>query len=356
MGRSTDQREINDAAARCDAPDFRIFERKKESRENSRQAERGQEKGEVKVGLRCYLLWWAFEHRPYLNPVNSRLASGRFEVISIIIPSLNRASLERLLLSIAATVQTSELTYKRDVEVIVSFDSRVLRSLVLPPVFKFAKVTFADVPGVNSARNAGARHSRGEVLWFLDDDTEIFDSSCFRALSDAFIDPKVVAAGGNYRSPSDARFAERGYNALCSVWRHSAGVDDREQLLGGTFAVRKSAWSDVGGFDDRIAYGGTETSFVQRLTRHSKCWKLIADPRLDVIHRTGPRALRDWAKVAYLQGRGKVSTKKSLPAATGRISRSMTYLRKQDVRTLTTLAIFTVPFLVVSQVGSRASR
>ena len=112
--------------------------------------------------------------------MKSHLASGTFIVISIIIPTLGRPSLDRLVRSIDSIVRANGLQPGREFEVIVSIDR--------------------DGAGVNRARNEGARKSRGEILWFLDDDTELLNSDCFVALKRIFADRSIAAAGGDYLS------------------------------------------------------------------------------------------------------------------------------------------------------------
>lgn len=268
--------------------------------------------------------------------------------ISIVIPTLGRASLDRTLESV--------LRQDANFEVIVSIDPAA-RDLAPREYSSKVMSVSSPGPGANRARNEGARHARGQIIWFIDDDTEIIGDDALQALRSIFNDPAVIAAGGEYRSNDSCTFSQRGYNAFCGVWRSSAGHEDREILLGGTLAVRKSAYMAAGGFDDKIIYGGAETSFVVRLNEQATAeQKIIFDSRLDVMHRPTPRGLRGWARVAMAQGKRKSETAHALPGLVRRSQRAMKVLSRLEPRTLVSLAVFGIPFIVVSRWTARWRR
>jgi glycosyltransferase involved in cell wall biosynthesis len=280
-------------------------------------------------------------------------------MVSIVIPTLGRASLERLLRSIVVCAAENNFAFGREFEVVVAVDPR--GSLALESEFAEVRVVPSPGPGVNRARNAGARESRGDLIWFLDDDTDLLDHASLAHLPDLFLEGSVRAVGGDYVSSDTSALPEVGYNSFCSLWRTSAGLEDAEQLLGGTLAVRKQAWLDAGGFDDHIEYGGAETSFVVRLNRQPAGVEL---PRtkvrfnkvLNVRHFPGDRGVRGWARVAFYQGHRKQETESSLPSIEQRMRRTWSFLRAQEPRTLLSLAVFIVPFLAVSKVAAVSRR
>lgn len=280
-------------------------------------------------------------------------------MVSIIIPTLGRPSIDRLLQSIADAAKKGQLRFGRDIEVVVAVDPRGV--VALRDNFKEVQVVPSTGFGVNRARNAGARASHGDLLWFLDDDTELLDLTALVKLPGLFEDSSVRAVGGDYVSANSLRFSERGYNSLCSLWRASAGSANAEQLLGGTLAVRREAWSNVGGFDDHIEYGGAETAFVRRLNLQSDAAATTrSEVRfteiLNVHHYPGTRGVRGWAKVAFRQGREKAETENSLPALEHRIRRTFNFLKRQNPSEIVTLAVFAVPFLTVSKVAALSRR
>lgn len=274
-------------------------------------------------------------------------------MVSIIIPTKGRPSLHALIQSIEDSARQHSLVALHDYEVVVAMD---LRSETQPlNLGTSVRLVTGQGPGVNQARNAGARASTGEILWFLDDDVELMGGNFHQTLNEIFASVDRIAAGGNYRSKEGAAFVERGYNAFCSLWRVSAGVEDAEQLLGGTLAVRKSDWERVGGFDDAIEYGGAETSFVLRLNRSLSRTpaRVVADERLDVFHHPGSRSFESWKTLAGRQAQEKSKTEFGLPSPLVRGRRALKYLAKQEALTLLALMAFGLPYLAASKTAIR---
>src|SRR3989338_6531814 len=76
--------------------------------------------------------------------------------------------------------------------------------------------------GVNAAKNVGIRASRGELLFFLDDDC-LLPPMNFLAKVDRLFrsNPTVDVFGGCYQSLPDANWRARGYNAMSKAWMAS---------------------------------------------------------------------------------------------------------------------------------------
>lgn len=270
-------------------------------------------------------------------------------LISIVIPTMGRPSLRRTLESIYAAAKGV------DFEVIVCSDSRA--STIDLPAMPELKLVKSSGPGVNRARNEGARQSRGNVIWFLDDDVELHSTRGLKEHFSIFRNQAIVAAGGEYLSDDSSTWTERAYNLFCSLWRSSAGIENREQLLGGTLAVRRTAFERVGGFDERIEYGGSETLMVCRLNEVARAEeKIIFDSRLNVVHRPGARSLARWIRIAGEQGRRKVETEKALPSFKVRARRSIQVLRSRPIRVLPGLILFAALFVAVSKRAAWARR
>jgi O-antigen biosynthesis protein len=124
-------------------------------------------------------------------------------------------------------------------------------------------------PGASRARNRGAAAVEGEVVAFTDDDA-VPQPGWLAALSAAFADPAVAAAGGRVRgadAPSDEASALAAWVGLSHAGGAEGRVVDRDTPgwfeiahfggigIGPNMAFRRSALLEAGGFDERLGPG-----------------------------------------------------------------------------------------------------
>jgi len=69
----------------------------------------------------------------------------------------------------------------------------------------------------SAQRNAGLRAARGELVYFLDDDS-IPAPDCLRRAAALFADPQVKMAGGPNLCPPDAPAMERVFALVLASW------------------------------------------------------------------------------------------------------------------------------------------
>jgi rSAM/selenodomain-associated transferase 2 len=165
--------------------------------------------------------------------------------------------------------------------------------------------------------NKGARHSSGDVLWFVHADTEI-DPAALGQIHDSLADPKVVGGGltlrFDRRTPG-LNYLARTSNARARRLHHIYG--DQAMFM------RRTVFEELGGFPElaimedlemsrRLHRRGrlrvlpaTSTASARRFTEHGT-WRMIAfmqylkllyfagvDPeRIRRLYATGPRLLR----------------------------------------------------------------
>lgn len=127
------------------------------------------------------------------------------------------------------------------------------------------------VPGLSSARNAGVRAARHEIVAFTDDDV-VVDRSWLRAVASGFsrgddiVCVSGLVASGELRTPTQRWFDERvtwSRNLVPRVHRLSAPPADRPLFpfavgdygTGANFAMRRSAVIELGGFDEALGVG-----------------------------------------------------------------------------------------------------
>lgn len=126
-----------------------------------------------------------------------------------------------------------------------------------------------DRPGLDVARNTGARHARGDIVAYTDDDVELhpcwlerlvaaFDSRDIVAVTGLVLPGELETGAqilferhwgfgrGFHRIDFDREYFARHRHRGCPVWRIGAGA---------SMAVRRDAFADVGYFDERLDVG-----------------------------------------------------------------------------------------------------
>jgi glycosyltransferase involved in cell wall biosynthesis len=131
-----------------------------------------------------------------------------------------------------------------------------------------ARAVREDRTGLNNARNRGVAEARHDVVAFVDDDVRV-EPAWLVALARAFNDPSVDAVTGLVLPLELETRAQRLFEAYgdgmskgteAKVF-HRANLEARELIavqhvgVGANMAVRRSALSEVGGFDPCLDLG-----------------------------------------------------------------------------------------------------
>jgi glycosyltransferase involved in cell wall biosynthesis len=272
-------------------------------------------------------------------------------MVSIVIPTLGRDSLQDLMLSLPKSTQFEVIAVADGSMETDSFAKMASR-------WQGVVVSQAKTFGVNSARNHGAALASHEVIWFLDDDVVIPNEQIIlELLSSHFKNAELAAVGGAYLTPPEASLVEQGYNLLSSLWRHASGETENEAFLGGCLVVRKAVFIELGGFDETIQYGGAETGFVHRLRAWSKASGRILryEKQLDVLHRPSSRRFDQWITLAFRQGIRAVTTDRFRPSSAVRFARTQDFIKRLSAKERFVLAAFCLPYLAVTGIGRAAS-
>lgn len=167
--------------------------------------------------------------------------------------------------------------------------------------------------GPSAARNHAARHSSGDILWFVDADVVAHESGPAKIRA-AFGDGAVGAVFGSYdNNPPEGNFAST-YKNLVHRYYHQRAKADSDSFWSGCGAVQRSVFFDVGGFEEacfgRPAVEDVELGYRIRragwkirlshglLGTHLKRWTLVDIIRTDIFQRAVP-----WSNL-ILSGRG----------------------------------------------------
>jgi GT2 family glycosyltransferase len=200
--------------------------------------------------------------------------------LSIVIPTYGRSKdLEGLLRS----VQPNEKTH----EVIVVDDCSEN-----PDEFDALKTNYPDVRfshlkkniGPGQARNEGAKIAQGEIILYLDSDTELVAGGINQLISFAQKQPDInMFSGWDSSIPLNSGFFPR-FKALFMVVGAPETDADVSSLAGRCFAIRREVMIESGGFEDK--YKGADVEDFElgyRLRR--KYGKIKYISKLRVQHR-----------------------------------------------------------------------
>ena len=161
-------------------------------------------------------------------------------------------------------------------------------------------------------RNAAAAAAAGELLCFLDDDSQI-SPEFLHTMTRHFDDPGVAAVGGPSLTPeSDTALQQAFGMALGSViggglmrnrYRQVGSIRatcDQELILC-NLSFRKDIFLDYGGFEDRL-YPNEENELMERIMRGGGL--LIHDPDL-AVNRSQRPTLKAFCRQLFSYGRGR---------------------------------------------------
>ncbi len=105
--------------------------------------------------------------------------------------------------------------------------------------------------GPAAARNAGARHARGDILFFVDADVVVAPGAVSRVVKVLEEHPEVAAVFGSYDASPRARGVVSQYRNLLHHFVHQNGHPWASTFWAGCGAIRRSVFEAVGGFDEK---------------------------------------------------------------------------------------------------------
>jgi hypothetical protein len=172
----------------------------------------------------------------------------------------------------------------------------------------------------SAQRNAAVRKARGDLIYFLDDDS-VPDSQNLKRAVVHFSFPKTQIVGGPNVCPPEASGLEQVFALVLSSWlafgpsraRYAPvgtvrPTSEKELILCNLLA-RRSVLLEFGGFNEAL-YPNEENALMDELQKRG--WDLIYDPDLKVYRR--PRAtLRAFMKMLLTYGRGRAEQLRENP-------------------------------------------
>ena len=163
----------------------------------------------------------------------------------------------------------------------------------------------------SAQRNAGMHAARGELIYFLDDDS-VPEPQNLKTAVRHFQQPGVKIVGGPNVCPDDAPGLEKVFALVLASWalgpsraRYLPVGQTREtsekELILCNLVARRQAMLELGGFNEAL-YPNEENALMDELQKRGG--KLVYDPMLVVARR--PRStLKAFARMLLTYGRGR---------------------------------------------------
>jgi succinoglycan biosynthesis protein ExoA len=161
-------------------------------------------------------------------------------------------------------------------------------------------------------RNTALRAARGDLIYFLDDDSTPPPGNLRKAVP-KFLDPQVKMVGGPNLCPADAPFLEQVFALVHSSWLAFSSSRARytpvgalresseKELILCNLLARREAVLELGGFNEAL-YPNEENALMDELKKRGG--KLLYDPAL-IVHRRPRSSLKAFAKMLLNYGRGR---------------------------------------------------
>jgi GT2 family glycosyltransferase len=165
----------------------------------------------------------------------------------------------------------------------------------------------------SAQRNEGIKKSKGDILFFCDDDS-VLQRDCFKKAKEIFSKDKDTGIlGGPSLTPQSDNIIQKTFGAtLSSIWatgpssaRYKAKgkmrqTDEKELILCNMF-VRKEVFENCGLFREDL-YPNEENEFLNRAAKLK--YKIIYSPDI-YVHRSNRKNIFQFIKQCFNYGRGR---------------------------------------------------
>src|ERR1700759_1432444 len=170
-------------------------------------------------------------------------------------------------------------------------------------------------------RNAAIRAVRGELIYFLDDDSVPQPGNLRRAVAH-FADPKVQMVGGPNICPPDAPTIEQTFANVMGSWLafgpscaryRSVGKlreSSEKELISCNLVSRRDVLLESGGFDESL-YPNEEKALMEAVLKRGK---KLYDPEM-IVHRRPRSNFKSFAKMLFSYGGGRAQQFRLHPTA-----------------------------------------
>jgi len=198
------------------------------------------------------------------------------DLISIVIPNYNGES------TIGKCLEAAFSSRYDNFEVVVVDDCSADKSVEIIKRFPCKLVELKERSGASKARNAGARNSRGKLLFFIDSDCIVQeDALSIAAASYAENGPEVVVGGTYTPMPYDDRFFSI-FQSVFVNYSETKNLENPDYIATHAMAIDAEAFRKSGGFPEAFMPIIEDVEYSHRIRRDG--YRLIMNPRLLVQH------------------------------------------------------------------------
>jgi glycosyltransferase involved in cell wall biosynthesis/2-polyprenyl-3-methyl-5-hydroxy-6-metoxy-1,4-benzoquinol methylase len=229
--------------------------------------------------------------RPVAAP--ARAGTDAAPRASIVIPVFNRADFtERCLAALARTVDPAAA----EIIVVDNASRDRTAALLADPPLPVRVITNGENVGFARASNQGAGAARGDLLVFLNNDTEP-EAGWLAALEAAVAEPGVGIAGARLLYPATRRVQHAGLALTPDgvpdhLWRNVVEDDPRviepcdvAMVTGACLAISRALFAELGGFDEAYVNGVEDVDLCLAARRAGR--RVRYEPRAVVLHHEG---------------------------------------------------------------------
>ena len=197
-------------------------------------------------------------------------------LISVIIPNYNGAA------TLAPCLKAATSVSNEAVEVIVVDDDSDDNSVEIIKRFPCTLIPLAQHTGASYARNIGAKHSRGEILFFTDADCLLREDTLLRVQRSLSAAGPDVVLGGTYTiQPFDDGFFSR-FQSIFIHYSETKHPLQPDYIATHAMAIKAVTFHDSGGFAENMGPILEDVEYSHRLRRSGITLKM--DPALQVQH------------------------------------------------------------------------
>ncbi|BAT55529.1 glycosyl transferase family 2 [Nostoc sp. NIES-3756] len=228
---------------------------------------------------------------------NNVIKTSKVSNISVIIPVYNGGESFRRCLTSLSKAASSAL------EIIVVSDGDTDNSWLLAKNFGATVIRNVANLGPAKARNIGAQKARGDIIFFIDADVEIYPDTIDKVAIAFQEEPDLVALIGSYDDePGSKNFLSQ-YKNLFHHYTHQTATVEASTFWGACGAIRRDIFLKMDGFDEnylkpcvedielgyRLKKNGYRIKLCKHIqVKHLKQWQVISLLKAEFFYRALP--------------------------------------------------------------------